>query len=191
MLCRAAPMAALSRNDFDACLSFLAGELTSPPGAYEPEPGAALRWSTARIWKRNGWFGVRGRRVERWFWTNVGTISSEESVQVVVDGVAIGTLEGAYADRLVAGDRFVLDGRSLEFRRREGSVIEARAGGDEPGLPIWHSDRQSLSSELAHEVAGFRAEGATRLTRGGPLALRAWLIEGSTWGPRWPRCWPS
>ena len=91
----------------------------------------------------------------------------KRSVQVLVDGVAIGTLEGAYAERLVPGDRFVLDGRSLEFRRRDGSVIQARAGGAEPGLPIWHSDRQSLSSELAHEVAEFRAEGARRLTRGG------------------------
>ena len=65
LLHRAAPMAVLSRNDFDACVNFLAGELAAPPGAYEPEPGAAPRWSSARIWKNNGWFGVRGRRVER------------------------------------------------------------------------------------------------------------------------------
>ena len=45
---------------------------------------------------------------------------------MLADGVAIGTLEGAYAERLVPGDRFVLDGRSLEFRRREGSAIHAR-----------------------------------------------------------------
>ena len=141
-------------------------------------------WSSPRIWKRNGWFGVRGRRVTRWFWTNVGTITSEETAQVLVDGVAIGTLESAYAERLVPGDRFVLDGRSLEFRRRDGSVIQARAGGAEPGLPIWHSDRQSLSSELAHEVAEFRAEGARRLTRGGPPALRSWLIESLDLGPK-------
>ena len=65
----------------------------------------------------------------RWFWSNVGTITSEESVRVLADGVAIGTLEGAYAERLVPGDRFVLDGRCLEFRRREGRLIHARAGG--------------------------------------------------------------
>ncbi len=56
-------------------------------------------------------------------------------------------------------------------------MIQARAGGAEPGLPIWHSDRQSLSSQLAEEVAGFRARAARRLTRGGPLALHGWLIE--------------
>ncbi len=181
---KAGPMAALSRADFEACLDFLAGDLAAPPGAYEPEPGATPRWSSPRIWKRNGWFGVRGRRVARWFWSNVGTISSEETAQVLVNGVAIGTLEGAYAERLVPGDRFVLDGRCLEFRRRDGLVLHARAGGTDAGLPIWHSDRQSLSSELAGEVAEFRAEGARRFTRHGPLALRAWLIEALDLAPR-------
>ena len=181
---KAGPMAELSRADFEACLDFLAGDLAAPPGAYEPEPGAAPRWSSPRIWKRNGWFGVRGRRVARWFWSNVGTISSEETAQVLVNGVAIGTLEGAYAERLVPGDRFVLDGRCLEFRRRDGLVLHARAGGTDAELPIWHSDRQSLSSELAGEVAEFRAEGARRFTRHGPLALRAWLIEALDLAPR-------
>jgi ATP-dependent Lhr-like helicase len=184
LLRRAAPMAALARHDYDACLDFLAGDLAAPPGAYVPEPGAEPRWSAPRIWKRNGWFGVRSRRVTRWFWTNVGTISSEVTAQVLADGVAIGTLEGAYAERLLPGDRFVLDGRCLEFRRREGLVIQARTGGADPGLPIWHSDRQTLSVELAHEVAEFRAEGATRLTRGGPSALRAWLIESLDLQPK-------
>src|SRR5208337_4887945 len=61
LLRRAGPMAGLARHDFDACLDFLAGDLAAPPGAYEPEPGAAPRWSSPRIWKRNGWFGVRAR----------------------------------------------------------------------------------------------------------------------------------
>jgi ATP-dependent Lhr-like helicase len=174
---KAGPMARLSRADFDACLDFLAGDLAAPPGATEPEPGAPLRWSSPRIWKRGGRFGVRSRRVTRWFWTNVGTISSEETVRVLAEGVAIGTLEGAYAERLAPGDRFVLDGRSLEFRSREGGIVHARAGGAEPALPVWHSDRQSLSSELACELAEFRAAAARRLTRGGPLALRAWLKD--------------
>ncbi|MFO0889092.1 MAG: hypothetical protein U0790_08075 [Isosphaeraceae bacterium] len=144
----------------------------------QPEPGAAPRWSSPRIWKRNGWFGVRSPRVARWFWNNVGTISSEESAQVLEGGVAIGTLEGAYAERLTAGDRFVLDGRSFEVRRREGTTIHVRhTGSGDGGLPIWHSDRQSLTSDLATEVAEFRAEAALRASRQGSRALRAWLSE--------------
>ena len=77
----------LSRADFDACLAFLAGDLASPPGAFEPEPGAAPRWTSPRIWSASGRFGIRSRRVARWFRINVGTITSEESVRVLADGV--------------------------------------------------------------------------------------------------------
>ena len=173
---RAGPMADLTREDFDACLAFLAGDLAAPPGAFEPEPGAEPRGSSPRIWRQRGLFGVRNRRVMRWFWGNVGTITSEESVRVVADGKEIGTLEGAYAERLQAGDRFLLDGRALEFRRLEGLVVEARATGGEPNLPRWSSDRQGLSSELALELAQFREDAALALADG-PSTLRAWLVE--------------
>jgi len=171
---KAGPMAELSRDDFDACLEFLAGELSAPPGAFEPEPGAAPRWTSPRIWKKAGFFGIRSRRVMRWFWGNVGTITSEESVRVLVDGVDLGTLEGAYADRLQAGDRFLLDGRALEFVRLEGLVAHARASGGDSGLPRWTSDRQGLSAGLAFALTRFREEAADRLADG-TEALASWL----------------
>jgi ATP-dependent helicase Lhr and Lhr-like helicase len=174
---KAGPMAGLSRADFDACLASLAGELAAPAGAYESEPGAAPRWTSPRIWKRSGWFGVRDRRVSRWFRSNVGTICSEESVRVLEDGAAVGTLEASYAERLTPGDRFVLDGRALEVRRLEAAIVHARPAGGEPNLPRWTSDRQSFSPELAIELAGFRAEAARRLAEDGALALRGWLVE--------------
>ena len=179
LVSKAGPMESLSRVDFDACLSFLAGDLASPPGAYEPEPGATPRWTAPRIWRLRGFFGVRNGRVARWFRSNVGTITSEESVRVTADGVDVGTLEGAYAERLQPGDRFVLDGRSLEFRRLDGLVVQARATGGEPSLPRWSSDRQSLTAELAREVAQFRDDAASRLVDG-PASLLNWL--GATHG---------
>lgn len=179
---KAGPMEGLSRSDFDACLDFLAGELAAPSGAYEPEPGASPKWTSPRIWKSRGRFGVRSRRVVRWFWGNVGTITSEESCRVVADGTPVGTVEAAYAERLQAGDKFVLDGRSLEFRRIEGTVVHARSSGGEPNLPRWSSDRQGLSPEVAREVAAFRGEAARRLDDG-PSALRAWLSEAHDLDP--------
>ena len=152
-------MAGLTRKDFDACLDFLAGELSVAAGFVEPESGAAPRWTAPRLWKHEGKFGLRSRRVARWFWSNVGTINSEETVRVMESGVAIGTLEAAFAERLVPGDRFVLDGRAFEFRRLERSTLFARSSPGEPSLPRWTSSRQSLSSELALELAGFRARG--------------------------------
>lgn len=172
---RSAPFEHLERPDFDACLDFLAGALAAPAGAYEPEPGAAPRWTAPRIWKTRGLFGVRSRRVLRWFRSNVGTIHAEESVRVVCDGRELGTLEAAYAERLARGDRFVLDGRALEFRRLESLVVHARPSAGEPDLPRWSSDRQSLSPELADALARFRDEAAARLNEGGPPALDDWL----------------
>ena len=179
---KAGPMAGLSRDDFDACLAFLAGDLSAPAGAFEPEPGAEPRWTSPRVWRKSGLFGLRSARVARWFRSNVGTITSEESVRVLADGVEIGTLEGSYAERLQAGDRFVLDGRALEFRRLEGLTVHAKAGGGEPSLPRWSSDRQSLSAELALAVAAFRDEAARRLAEG-PESLRAWLCEAHDLDP--------
>ncbi len=177
MIRRSAPFAELAREDFDACLASLAGDLAAPAGAYEPEPGAAPKWTAPRVWWQRGRFGVRNGRVSRWFRSNVGTITAEESVRVVVDGRPVGTLEGAYAERLTAGDKFVLDGRSLEFRRIEGLTIQARPSGGEPDLPRWSSDRQGLSAELAADVAELRCAAARLLASDGPPALRAWLAE--------------
>ncbi len=172
------PMAELSRSDFHACLDYLAGELPGPAGAYEPEPGAGPRWTAARLWQNDGRFTLRSRRVARWFWSNVGTIHSEESVRVLEGGVAVGTLEASYAERLLPGDRFVLDGRALEARRLEGSILVARPTAGEPSLPRWTSDRQTLSSELAWELAKFRVNAAWELVARGPKVLRAWLAKG-------------
>lgn len=181
LLRKAGPTADLDRRDFLACLDYLAGDLASPAGAYEPEPGANPRWTSPRIWRHNGHFGVRSRRVQRWFWTNVGTILSEESVVVLVDSTAVGRVESAYAERLSPGDRFVLDGRTLEFRKLDGLTLQARSVGGEPGaLPSWRSDRQALSTELAADLAWFRFEASRVAMLDGPAAARAWLAE--SWG---------
>jgi len=177
LLRKTGPMAELSRSDFQACLDYLAGELPGPSGACEPEPGAGPRWTAPRLWQSDGRFCLRSRRVARWFWSNVGTIHSEESVRVLEDGVAVGTLEASYAERLLPGDRFVLDGRALEARRLEGSILLARPTGGEPSLPRWTSDRQTLSSELAWELAEFRVQAARQLVDRGPKALRTWLVN--------------
>ena len=48
------------------------------------------------------------------------------------------------------------------------STLFARSSSGEPSLPRWTSSRQSLSSELAGELAGFRAEAGQRLVEHGP-----------------------
>jgi ATP-dependent Lhr-like helicase len=173
----ALPMAELGQADFDACLDFLAGKLGTPAGAVDAEDGMGPRWTSPRLWSRHGQFGLRCQRVARWFRSNVGTIHSEETVRVIESGVSIGTLEAAYAERLVPGDRFVLDGRALEFRRLDRSTLFARSTAGEPALPRWTSTRQSLSFELAQELACFRTRAGDHLVNDGPFALRSWLAQ--------------
>jgi len=164
-------------------LQFLAGELPVPAGAWEPEPGSEPRWTAPRIWKRGGWFGVRNGRVARWVRMNIGTIHEETSVEVIADAARIGRIEESYAERLQAGDRFALDGRSLEFQRRQSSTVFARPCVEEPDLPRWTSDRPGLSAELSAAVARFRFEAAQRWAEG-PSALRGWLNEAYQLEPR-------
>lgn len=173
---RTAPFERLKRADFDACLNYLAGELAAPSGASEQTLNAAPRSTSPRLWKARGRFGARNGRVRRWFHSNVGTIVSEGSVRVVADGIDVGTLEGAYAERLQPGDRFVLDGRALAFVRRVGPIVRAERSAGDPELPRWSSDRQGLSAELALDLARFRVM-IGGLFDEGPQAARGWLIE--------------
>ncbi|HEV3163269.1 MAG TPA: DEAD/DEAH box helicase [Isosphaeraceae bacterium] len=172
---RAAPMGRLTREEFDDCLAFLAGELAGPSGAEGSESDPQQRWTAPRLWRDRGRFGLRSGRVRRWLWRNVGTINSEESVRVVSGAVDVGSLEAAYAERLQRGDRFVLDGRALEFRKLDSFIVHTRAAGGEPELPRWSSDRQGLSPELAIELARFRDQAAQILLLDGPDALQDWL----------------
>ncbi len=176
------PYRNLSREDFDACLNYLAGELASPSGAWEPEPGANPRWTAPRIWKAKGEFGIRHRRVARWFRMNVGTIVSEESMVVECSGQRIGHLESSYADQLQAGDRFVLDGKALEYRRTEGSIIHSRQVGGEALFPRWTSERPGFSAVLATELGQFREELATLVIKSDRQA-KAWLVQNYNMKP--------
>ena len=173
---KAWPYRNLQRADFDGCLAYLAGELAAPAGAFEPEPGAAPRWTVPRLWKERGEFGVRHRRILRWYRMNVGTIVSEESMTVQVEGHRIGQLEAAYAESLQPGDRFVLDGRVLQFNNSEGLTILAKAAGGEGFLPRWTSDRPGLSATLATELSQFVEELAERLEISKNSATQ-WLVD--------------
>jgi ATP-dependent Lhr-like helicase len=169
---RAAPFAHLLRADFEACLDYLCGELNAPPGADPPPSHGPPVWTSPRLCRANGLLAIRSRRVQRWFWSNVGTITSEEPVRVLIhDGSgaaagAVGSLEGEYAERLQPGDRFLLDGRAMAFERREGALVIARAVGGESHLPRWISDRGSLSPHLASALARFREQSGSLLLDG-------------------------
>jgi ATP-dependent Lhr-like helicase len=175
LLRRTAPFESLPKRDFDDCLAFLSGTIASPPAAGSAEVPAAVAWTSPRLWRAGGRFGVRSRRVVRWLWSNIGTIVSQETTRVFAGPSPLGTIESDYAGRLERGDRFVLDGRAFVLESRAPASIHVRSAPGEAALPRWHSERQSLSRELATRIAHFREEAGRIALERGPAALRRWF----------------
>src|SRR5207248_4888290 len=139
--------AGLSRADFDDCLAYLRGL------------GRGGRpWLPARLRDDGDCFRIRDARTARLLRRNLGTILEEESVPVVLpasggrqppDGkdqgadaprspaLHVGEVAEAFADRLEPGDRFLLDGRCLEYRRREDGVLWVEEVAGRPQVPRW------------------------------------------------------
>ena len=171
---KAGPMAELTRADFDDCLAFLAGDLAAPAGAFEPEPGAPPRWTSPRIWQNAR--PVRPAQPAR------GPLVPEQRGNDSLGSRRFGSWTGASLSarskrRTPSGSSRAIDlyltAASWNFAGWMNSSLLARPDGGEPSLPRWTSDRQSLSSELASELAGFRAEAARLLAEESATALRA------------------
>jgi ATP-dependent Lhr-like helicase len=76
-----------------------------------------------------------------------------------------------FADRLQPGDRFLLDGRCLEYRRSERSALLVEEVVGRPVVPRWSGDAWPLSRELARRLYLLRLRAAETLRDGiGALA---------------------
>jgi ATP-dependent Lhr-like helicase len=173
---RAAPYADLTRRDFDDCLAYLRGL----DGRGEP-------WLPARLREDGDCWRVQDARTARLLRRNLGTILAERGVAVVTcpaDDIdeatphtrAIGEIDESFADRLQPGDRFLLDGRCLEYRRREegAAVVEEVVG--RPRTPRWAGSGWPLSAQLARRLYLLRLQAAEAL-REGAAALERLLGE--------------
>lgn len=171
---RAAPYQGLSRQDFDDCLAYLCG---------------AGGWLPARLREDGDCWRVGDARTARLLRRNLGTIIAERTVPVAVrrepaaedelaaaSYAAVGEIDEAFADRLQPGDRFLLDGKCLEYRaRQEGAAVVEEVAG-QPRVPRWGRDGWPLSPQLAHRLAALRAQAAEAL-RDGAAALARLLRE--------------
>jgi ATP-dependent Lhr-like helicase len=169
---RAAPYRDLARADFDACLDYLAG---------------SGDWLASRLRIDDGSFTIRDERTVRILRRNLGTILAEEPCEVVreeSDSVRlIGHVDEVFAESLQPGDRFLLDGLCLEFRRLE------RAGGragsprlvttelpGRPRVPRWAGEGWPMSPQLAELLFLLRAR-ASEAMREGPESLSTLLSD--------------
>lgn len=168
----AAPYRDLAWCVFQDCLDYLAGR---------QRDGAA--WLPARIVVEADCFTIVDERTSRLMRRNLGTILTEDACRIALraptDEVedqtkAIGEVDLAYADRLQPGDRFVLEGRCLEMKRRESATLIVDEVFGRPQVPRWMGSGVPMPNELARRIFLFRAQAAEML-RDGDSSLEAWL----------------
>ena len=172
---RAYPFRALSQADFVSALDYLSGRHADGRAWLPPR----LRW-------QEGQFTIVNQRLTALLRRNLGTIMAEEprAIRLLLPAqesgqtpsVAIGSVDDAYADRLRPGDRLLLDGRCLEFRRRERGALLVDEVSARPVVPRWVGSGWALSRALAERLFLFRMQAAEAL-RDGPEHLRRWLRD--------------
>ena len=139
-------------------------------------------WLPPRLRGEPDALSIRDVRTARLLRRNLGTILAEERVTVMTpfsrdpeasaeaSWTEIGNVDQAFADRLQPGDRFLLDGRCLEFRRREGAALYVDEVCGRPATPRWGGGGWAASTELARRLFLLREQAAEAL-RDEPAAL--------------------
>jgi ATP-dependent Lhr-like helicase len=163
---RAYPFRQLCREDFDDCLAYLSGH-----GLKGGRLPVRLRQQDHRWTVNDKWTAALLRR-------NVGSIIEEDTLRVAIKAPIenqeskiknqewIGEVDTAFGDALEAGDRFLLDGRCLEFRRRAADVLIVDEVFGRPAAPHWHGSGWPLAAELARRLYLLRAHAAESLRDG-------------------------
>jgi Lhr-like helicase len=91
------------------------------------------------------------------YFLNCGTIPSEATFFVVLNGIPLGTLSEHFVSNLKPRDIFVLGGRSLEYIKIEGmNVLVRDALGGKPTVPSWRGEALSRSYEFSADLSSFR-----------------------------------
>ncbi|WP_118184057.1 DEAD/DEAH box helicase [Paraburkholderia phosphatilytica] len=153
---RAAPYAALEREQYDAVLKMLAEGYT---GRHGPRAAYLHRDAVHGL--------LRGRRGGQLVAvTSGGTIPENADYAVILEpqAVNIGTVNEDFAVESLAGDVFQLGNASYRILRVEsGRVRVEDAHGQSPNIPFWLGEAPGRSDELSLGVARLRAQIDARL----------------------------
>ncbi|MBN8873226.1 MAG: ligase-associated DNA damage response DEXH box helicase [Rhodospirillales bacterium] len=146
---RAAPYAALSRQDFDDVLRFV------EDGGYAL--AAYERWR--KLFRDSeGRLHVRSARIAAQHRMNIGTIVEAPLLKVRLVGKkrfgpVLGEIEEYFVNLLRPGDTFMFAGRLLTFLRLHETAVECAEGGSgEPMVPAYEGGRLPLTTNLADRV---------------------------------------
>ncbi|MEQ9640954.1 MAG: ligase-associated DNA damage response DEXH box helicase [Alphaproteobacteria bacterium] len=163
---RAPPYAALTWEDFEATLDFVA------TGGY-----ALRRYERYhRLSKdENGLWTVANQRVARQYRLNVGTIVEAPMIRVKLGrGRELGKIEEWFIEQLKIGDTFVFAGEVLRFEGlRDMVAVVSRATGADPSVPSYYGGKFPLSTYLAARVRDMLADEARQKDL--PWQVKDWL----------------
>jgi ATP-dependent helicase Lhr and Lhr-like helicase len=137
----------LSLKDFNDILDYLSGEFVK----------LEERYVFAKIWRKDGKIGRKGRLGRVIYMTNLGTIPDESFITVKIGDQTIGMLDEGFVERLKPGDVFVLGGQTYQFKFSRGMVAQVSGSVNRPPtVPSWVSEMLPLSFDLASEIGRFR-----------------------------------
>ncbi|WP_372398572.1 ligase-associated DNA damage response DEXH box helicase [Azospirillum sp. HJ39] len=162
----AAPYAAMTRDEFDDVLDFVA------TGGYAL--GAYDRFQRLRL-REDGRIAVSGPAVARQYRMNVGTITQEALLRVRLNrGPVLGEVEEYFIQGLTQGDTFLFAGQLLKFLGvREMEAQVAKGGSGDPKVPAYAGGRLPLTTHLAERVRAMLAD--PRQWDGLPEDVQEWL----------------
>ncbi|HET9705550.1 MAG TPA: DEAD/DEAH box helicase [Vicinamibacterales bacterium] len=166
---RAWPYRDLSRTDFDAVLSMLAGGFTTRRGR-----------RAALVHRDEVQQRVVARRSARMTaLTSGGAIPDVADYRVVLDPeeTFLGTLNEDFAIESNAGDIFQLGNSSWRILQVASGVVRvADANGLPPTIPFWLGEAPGRTAELSDIVSDLRRALEPRLLAGQHDAATAWLV---------------
>ncbi len=143
----AGPYAALTKQQFDACLDFVA------TGGYALR--AYDRWQ--RLMLRDGCWTLRDPRAAAVIRQNLGTIIDTETLKVRLKnhfgGTPLGEIEEAFAATLTPGDTFLIGGQVVRYEGlREMTVEVSRQPGHEPKVAVFSGSKFATSTQLSQRI---------------------------------------
>ena len=182
----AAPYAALTREDFDAVVDFVA------TGGYALK--AYDRFARIREGKDGRW-RIAHPKVAQRYRMNVGTIVEADMLKVRLvrsraskmiprGGRLLGEVEEYFVETMVPGDTFVFAGEILKYETIvEDQVYVSRATSEDPKVPAYEGGKFPLSTYLADRVRGIISD--PQAWRQLPQQVREWL-EIQKWRSQMP-----
>ena len=140
----------LSYEDFMNIIKYLSGRYTE----LEDRSVYAKIWYDDQEMK----IGKKGKSIRMIYSTNVGTIPDQSSAKVyTLKDEYIGSIDESFLESLKKGDRFVLGGKTYEFRfARSLKARVTKAYDKQPTVPSWFSEMLPLSFDLAMDIGKFR-----------------------------------